>query len=55
MLLNVKHYLMEVKRIINIHLLCAGVKKADILKQLNVSIMIVHRVEQRLKSSESLD
>ena len=45
---------MEVKRIIFISL-CAGLKNIEILKQLNVNIITVHRVEQRVKVSEFLN
>ena len=45
---------MEAKRIKISALLRAGFKKADISKQLNVSRMIVHRVDQRLEASEYL-
>ena len=42
------------KRNILSTLLRVGFKKIEISKQLNVSRMTVHRVEQRLKASESL-
>ena len=43
---------MEAKRFEISTLLLASFKKTEISKQLNVSRMIVHRVEQRLKDSE---
>ena len=51
---NAKYHLIVAKGIEISTLLHAGFKKTEISKQLNVSRMTVHRVEQRLKASESL-
>ena len=45
---------MKAKRIEIVTLLCAGLKKTETSKQLNISRMTVHRVQQRLKASVSL-
>ena len=45
---------MQAKIIEILILSCAGFKKTEILKQLNISRITVHQVHQRLKASESL-
>ena len=52
-LLNVKYCLIEAYRIDISTLLQASFKKTEISKQLNVSRISVHGVEQRLEASSS--
>ena len=50
----VKYRLIKATRVDILTLLRAGFKKTEISMKLNVSKLTVHRVEQRLKSSECL-